>query len=133
MLLGTYKPNLIGKNRLALPVKLRKEISGDRLVLAVGFDECILGFEEKKWAEVTAADLARPLSDAEGRDLRRKMCAGAAVVKLGVQGRFVIPEEMAQYAGIKEAVVLIGAGDHFEIWDQKKWEAYRQKLDRKKS
>ena len=69
MLLGTYEPNLIGKNRLALPTKLRKEISGSRVVLAIGFDECILGFEERKWEQVTASDLARPLSDSEGREL----------------------------------------------------------------
>ena len=96
MLLGTYEPNLISKNRLALPAKLRKEITGDRVVLAVGFDDCILGFEEKKWEQVTASDLARPLSDAEGRDLRRKMFAGAEAIDLGIQGRFVIPEAMAE-------------------------------------
>lgn len=127
MLLGTYKPNLIGKNRLALPVRLRKEIKGSRLVLATGFEKCILGFEEKKWEEVTAPDLSRPLSDSEGRDLRRKMFAGAAVVELGVQGRFVIPEAMAKYAGIKEKVVLIGAGDHFEIWEEARWQNYLKK------
>lgn len=124
MLLGTYKPNLIGKNRLALPTKLRNEISGNRIVLAVGFDQCVLGFEEKKWQEVTAADLGRPLSDSEGRNLRRKMFAGAEVIDLGVQGRFVIPEEIAEYAGIKKEIVIIGAGDHFEIWDKNRWEIY---------
>ncbi len=47
MLLGTYKPTLIGKNRLLLPIRLRKEIVGNKLVLSVGFEDCILGFEEK--------------------------------------------------------------------------------------
>ncbi|MFC1727661.1 division/cell wall cluster transcriptional repressor MraZ [Patescibacteria group bacterium] len=129
MLLGTYRPNLISKNRLALPMKLRKEVTGKRLVLAIGFDKCILGFEEKKWQEVTASDLSRPISDPEGRDLRRKMFSGATVIELGVQGRFVIPDVMAEYAQINKKVVLVGAGDHFEIWDEGKWQAYSKKLE----
>lgn len=128
MLLGTYKPSLIGKRRIALPGKIGKEIEGKKVVLTTGFEECILGFGEKSWEKVTAADLSRPLSDSEGRELRRKMFAGAAVVDLGVQGRFVIPETMAKYAGIKKGVVLIGAGDHFEIWSEDKWETYSKKI-----
>lgn len=126
MLLGTYKPKLIGERRIALPGKIRREIGGKKIVLTIGFEKCILGFEEKKWEEVTASDLSRPLSDSEGRELRRKMFAGAAVVKLGVQGRFVIPERMAKYAGIREEVTLIGAGDHFEIWDPLSWQKYKE-------
>lgn len=131
MLLGTYKPKLIGERRITLPGKIRKEIKGKKIVLAVGFEKCILGFEEKKWEEVTASDLSRPLSDAEGRNLRRKMFAGAAVVELGAQGRFVVPKSMAKYAGIKEEVMLIGAGDHFEIWEEGEWQNYLGKIEKK--
>jgi MraZ protein len=130
VLLGTFKPTLIGKNRMALPVKLRKEIAGKRLVLAIGFEDCILGFEEKKWEEVTAVDLSRPLSDTEGRALRRKMCMNAVAITLDSQGRFVIPEMMAKSAGIEEDVTLIGAGDHFEIWDSTSWKQYLAKIEK---
>lgn len=130
MLLGTYKPTLIGKNRIALPMKLRKEIAGNRIVLAIGFEDCILGFEEKKWEEVTAIDLSKPLSDAAGRDLRRKMCMNAVVITLDSQGRFVIPGVMAEYAGIEEDVTLIGAGDHFEIWEATRWTGYKKKIEK---
>ena len=129
MLLGTYQPTLIGKNRLALPAKLRKEISGDRLVLAIGFEECILGFEEKKWEEATAVDLATALSDKQGRDLRRKMFSQAEVVELDSQGRIVVPESLINDRELKEDIVVIGAGDHFEIWNKKQWEDYRLQME----
>jgi len=129
MLLGTYEPTLIGKNRLALPAKLRKEISGDRLVLAIGFEECILGFEEKKWEEATAVDLATALSDKQGRDLRRKMFSQAEVVELDSQGRIVVPESLTSDRELKEEIVVIGAGDHFEIWNKKQWEDYRLQME----
>ena len=129
MLLGTYEPTLIGKNRLALPKKLRKEISGDRLVLAIGFEKCILGFEEKKWEEATAVDLATALSDKQGRDLRRKMFSQAEVVELDSQGRIVVPESLTSDRELKEEIVVIGAGDHFEIWNKKQWEYYRLQME----
>lgn len=128
MLLGTYQPNLIGKNRLSLPAKLRKEIKGDRLVLTVGFEECILGFEEEKWQEVTSVDLARPISDKEGRDLRRRMFSRSAVVELDSQGRFVVPENLIGIGDLKGEIIVIGAGDHFEIWNKVVWEEYRKKI-----
>jgi len=130
MLLGTYQPTLIGKNRLVLPTKLRKEIKGNKVVLSIGLEECIFGFEEKEWEKVTAADLARPISDAEGRMMRRRLCMNAEVVKLDSQGRFVIPEKMVKYAGVKNEVVLIGAGDHFEIWNKDNWGEYQKKLEK---
>lgn len=127
MLLGTFATNLIGKNRLVLPSKLRKEISGERIVLSVGFEPCLFGFAEKKWEEVTAAELSRPLSDQEGRDLRRKMFSQAVVVEIDSHSRFVVPENLLN-APLGGPMTIIGAGDHFEIWEKKKWEEYEKKL-----
>jgi len=127
MLLGTFVTNLIGKNRLVLPSKLRKEISGERIVLSVGFEPCIFGFAEKKWEEVTASDLSRPLSDQEGRDLRRKMFSNAVVVEIDSHNRFVVPENLIKVP-LGGPITIIGAGDHFEIWEAKKWQKYSEGL-----
>ena len=125
MFLGTFKPKLIDKGRLALPKKIREELKSRKVVLTIGFDKCIFGFDERDWEKIVSPELERPLfSDAEGRQLRRKMCAEAMVFKLGAQGRFVLPERMMKYAGIKAQLVLIGAGDHFEIWEKDEWEKY---------
>ena len=126
MFLGTFEPNLMERGRIALPKKIREEAEGRRLVLTVGFEDCIFGFTEKIWEEVTRPELGRPLfSDKEGRDLRRKMCASAVNIELDAQGRFIIPDSMLEFVGIKEQLIVIGAGDHFEIWNKQKWEEYR--------
>jgi len=132
MFLGTYQPNLIGKGRIALPKKIRNELAGERMVLTIGFDKCIFGFSEKDWEEIIKPELSRPLfSDPEGRELRRKMCMEAAVVSLDSQGRFVMPEPMMKFAGIEEGLTLIGAGDHYEIWDSTSWKNYLTKIENK--
>lgn len=128
MFLGTFEPNLMEKGRIALPKKIREEMGSGRTVLTIGFEECIFGFTERTWEEIVKTEISRPLfSDREGRDLRRKMCAEAVNIELDSQGRFVIPERMLSFAGIRERLVVIGAGDHFEIWDKEKWEEYRVK------
>ena len=130
MFLGTFETKLIGKNRLVMPAKLKREIGSERLVLTIGFEQCIFGFRENDWAQAVAPELSRPFfSDEKGRDLRRKIGANALVVDLDSQGRFVMPESMAVFAGIATGgVTLIGAGDHFEIWQTERWEKYRQKM-----
>ena len=129
MFLGTFAPNLMDRGRLALPKKVREELTDGRLILTVGFEKCIFGFTEKIWEEVTKSELSKPLfSDQTARDLRRKMCAEAVNIELDSQGRFIIPPAMMKYAGIDSKIVIIGAGDHFEIWDEKQWAEYRNKL-----
>lgn len=64
----------------------------------------------------------------EGLKSRRKMFTGAEEVAIDAQGRIVIPESLLKYAEIKskddEEMMVIGAGDHLEIWDRKKWQEY---------
>lgn len=118
----------MGKGRVALPKKMRAELKTKKIVLTIGFENCIFGFNEKDWEEIVKPELQRPLfSDEEGRSLRRKMCMEAMIVELGAQGRFIIPERMVEYAGIKNEVTLIGAGDHFEIWNSVNWQNYKEK------
>lgn len=130
MFLGTYQAKFIDKNRLVMPAKLRDEIGSKRIILTVGFEECIFGFREKDWEEVVRPELLKPFfSDSQSRNLRRKMCFNAQMIDLTTLSRFVIPESMVRFAGIKEEeVTIIGAGDHFEIWDAKKWQEYSKKL-----
>ncbi len=129
MFLGSFEPNLMDKGRIALPKKIREELGSSRLILTIGFEECIFGFTEKMWEEVTKPELTRPLfSDKEGRDLRRKMYSEAINIELDSQGRCVIPKSMLDFAGISESLIVIGAGDHFEIWEKREWEEYRKRL-----
>lgn len=126
MFLGTFAPNLMEKGRIALPKKIREELTGNKLVLTIGFETCIFGFSQASWDEVIKPELSRPLfSDKQGRDLRRQMCAAAVNIELDSQGRLVMPQEMVEFAQISQKVLIIGAGDHFEIWSNQKWEEYR--------
>lgn len=129
MFLGSFEPNLMDRGRIALPKKIREELGSSRLILTIGFEKCIFGFTEKMWEEVTKPELSRPLfSDKEGRDLRRKMYSEAINIELDSQGRCVIPKIMMDFVSIENKLIVIGAGDHFEIWSKDGWEEYRRTL-----
>lgn len=129
MLLGEYQHQLTKGNRLALPSKIRSEIKGNQLVLAKGFERCILGYEKEAWEKMAEAELQKPVSEKEARQIRRQLFAGASQAEIDQQGRVVIPGNLLDYAGVKSAMSVVGAGDHFEIWEQDNWQQYLDKIN----
>lgn len=128
LFLGEYSHRLTEGNRLALPKKIRAEISGDEVILAAGFESCIAGFDRKMWEEIAKKQLEVPLYETRGRVLRRQMFANAMILPIDSQGRVVLPQSLTNWAGIKEEVTVIGTGDHFEIWDNSKWQEYSKTI-----
>lgn len=122
MFLGEYQTNFSGKGRVILPKKFRKELgSGKELVLSRGFEGCIWGFSKEGFAKEATQQLEISASDKKARDLRRYLFSAAEVVELDEQGRFVIPGSLLQHARLSDEVVIIGAGDHLEIWQPGTW------------
>ncbi len=122
---GEYKHNLTEKNRVSLPKRFRVEIDGDEVILAKGGDACIEGFDRFKWQEIVKVHLEVPFTEDKGREIRRRVFSSAQLVELDKQGRMVLPEQMLIWTGLKgkigEPVIVVGVGDHFEIWEEAKW------------
>jgi len=131
MFLGEYNHNLTSGKRLALPKKIRNRITGDEVILARGTENCINGFDKVAWEKAGNEYLAVPLYEEKGRKIRRQMFAGAQEATIDVQGRVVLPDVLMSWAGIKGEMTVIGAGDHFEIWDSSTWKTYLRKIEAK--
>lgn len=126
MFLGEYKHNLTKGNRLALPSKIRGEIDVQEIVLARGFEACILAYQKSTWEEMSKVELAKPVSEEEARKIRRQLFSGAILIEIDQQGRIVMPKNLLDHAKIKTTVIVIGAGDHFEIWEESSWQKYKE-------
>jgi len=124
MFLGTFTPVLASTGQVALPSKIRSSLGGDRAIITTGFDKCVNGFSVGDWNVIAQSELVKPLSTPEGRKIRHQMFANAIEVDLDDQGRCVIPESLRKFANIKTQIVVVGAGDHFEIWDKDEWLSY---------
>ncbi len=128
LFLGEYDHALDDRGRVTLPRKIRQEIEDREVVLAKGFDPCMFGFDKGSWEREAAKHLEAPVTDEKARNVRRYLFAGAQKVEVDKLGRILLPAQLKEYASIAREVVIIGAGDHFEIWDQAKWKEHAASL-----
>ncbi|MBI5019646.1 division/cell wall cluster transcriptional repressor MraZ [Candidatus Gottesmanbacteria bacterium] len=128
LFLGEYEHNLDDRARVTLPRKIRAEITGEEIVLARGFEGCIFGFDKESWEKEAGKHLDTPVTDEKGRQVRRYLFAGAQKVEIDKLGRILLPVQLKDHSSIVREVKVIGAGDHFEIWDAKRWRAYASQM-----
>jgi MraZ protein len=124
MFLGTFSSKLAPQNQFVLAAKLARNLKSNRLVISQGFDKCIYGFDVDEWQKIAEAELLKPLLTGEGRQMRQQVFSKAEEVDLDKQRRFVLPDYLLEHAGLKDELMVIGAGDHFEIWDKDEWLSY---------
>ena len=119
------------KGRLMLPPEYREEVlrhaPDGRLMLTNNFDGAVSGYPMPAWEQVEASFQGANMLDSRVRDIERFLIAGAMEVTLDKQGRILIPPHLRAFAGLDKEMVLAGVGTKFEIWDQGRFEARRQK------
>ena len=128
MFLGEYQPNITEGSRIALPKKLRDQIRGEELILSKGFERCIFVYDKEDWVTETQKQVENPITDSRTRDIKRFMFSGATETSIDIQGRIVLPANLKDYAGVDKRTVVIGAGDHVEIWDPEKWSKHSERI-----
>jgi MraZ protein len=126
--LGEYEHNLDDKGRLAVPARFREDL-GDGVVITRGFDRCLMGFPRAVWTRLAEQVSNLSLGQGEARNLRRLLFSGAADIMLDRQGRILIPQNLREYAGLGEQVIVAGLNTHFEIWSNERWQEVLDSLD----
>lgn len=121
---GEYLVSVTGQGRIVLPKKIRELLKGNSFVITKGFDACLAGFDREDWESRAKELLSVSLLDRENIEKRRSLFASAAYVDIDEQGRFVIPRNLFKMLDINTKAVIIGVGDHFEVWNEQRWEAY---------
>ncbi len=129
MLLGEYTHTLDDKKRLTLPKKF-KDTLGKKLVVTRGLDNCLFVYAEKEWAEIATRLRELSFAQADTRGFNRFMFSGAAEVGVDSAGRILLPEHLKKFAALKSKVILAGVADRVEIWDEKRWSAYQDRIER---
>lgn len=133
MLIGEYIHTIDDKNRMSLPAKFRKEL-GNKIVITPGLDQCLFIFTMKEWAKVSKK-LSNSESDlsflsADKRSFNRFMFGRAAEVELDSIGRILLPTFLKERINLKNSAVVVGVEDRVEVWNEKVWEAYKEKIEK---
>ncbi|MGD9559525.1 MAG: division/cell wall cluster transcriptional repressor MraZ [Oscillospiraceae bacterium] len=125
MLKGEHRCALDDKSRLNFPAKLRDEM-GEAFIITRWLDDCLVAFPQGEWERI--AELLAEKGVVKSRDVLRFLYAGAEDVCPDKQGRILIPAHLRQHAGLDKDVVVIGVGQHAEIWDAEAWSGMAGRL-----
>jgi len=129
MFFGSYAHSLDDKNRLVIPSKMRSEI-GARLYIMKGFDGAVSLFTEKSFEKLMAEFNSLPFNKKDARSYLRTQLATTSELELDKAGRVILPGNLLEKYSISKNVMVIGMGDHIEVWDAKAYESYEAEADK---
>jgi MraZ protein len=126
-LTGTHSCTLGEQYGLTLPKRVRQQL-GEKPLRTLYVAP---GPEQSLWL-YTAGGLERlnerlersPAGDSRVRQARRLCFAQAEKCDVDRSGQMHLPDHLAGYAGLQQEVVLLGVGDHLEVWDARRWQEY---------
>ena len=123
MLIGEYHHNLVNKGRLTLPSKFREEL-GEDIVITRGFENTLLVYTSKVFEQMAQSINSLPFTKQDSRNFQRFFLSGATAGEFDKQGRINITSILLSYADLTKECVIIGLGDHLEIWSLENWNAF---------
>ncbi len=124
---GQAEYSVDSKGRVAVPAKMRNALKPEAkntFTLTRGFEKCIFMYPQDHW-EIMEADIgALNTYRSDTRDFIRGILMWAEEVTLDAQGRIGVPRTLAEFAGITDRALIIGALDHIEIWNPDTFQVY---------
>jgi MraZ protein len=126
---GLYEHSLDSKDRLTVPARFRSALA-DGVVLSKGLDPCVDLYTPQGFERVSDTYLAphSPFSS-DARKMRRRFHGGSFDEKLDSAGRVRLPKPLVEHAGLDGPCVIVGAGEHLEIWKAGAWASHEAELD----
>ncbi|MGN1097319.1 MAG: division/cell wall cluster transcriptional repressor MraZ [Clostridia bacterium] len=121
--IGEYCFNMDTKGRITLPAKYREEL-GEGFYVTKGYDGCLSVYDKKQWAKFSGEIKSLPVPRRAARFSQRTFLSGADKPVPDKQGKILISLSHREYAKLTKEVVIVGVGDHIEIWDQQRWIDY---------
>ena len=122
---GISQLNLDVKGRLAIPARHRDallERCAGHLVITADADRCLLVYPLPDWELIQQKLEGLSNLDPRVRELQRRLIGFAVDVDLDGAGRVLISPALREYAQLDKAVVLVGQGRKFKLWNKDNWE-----------
>ena len=128
MFRGANKLTLDIKGRMVMPTRYRERLQercGGKLVVTVDRDKCLLIYPMPDWEEIERKLMRLPSLEPRSRRLQRLMVGHATEVELDGHGRILLPPNLREFGSLVRDATLIGQGQHFELWDEARWNEKR--------
>ena len=118
MFQGASSLSLDAKGRLSVPTRHRDVLAATasgQLTITKHPHGCLMVFPRPEWEKFRERLAQLPMS---AQWWKRTFLGNAMDVDMDGTGRVLIAPELRAAAGLTKAAVLLGMGNHFELWDK---------------
>ncbi len=123
MYFGSFTHNLDEKGRLMIPRKMREEL-GYKVYIMKGFEGSLSLYNEERYQKLVEEFSRLSFNQSKVRDYLRLQFASTYEMEVDKLGRVQIPTALLTKYNISKEVLVLGIGDHIEVWDKAKYEEY---------
>ena len=127
MFQGASSLSLDAKGRLSVPARHRDMLSvmaNGQLTLTKHPHGCLMMFARPEWEKFRQKIAELPMS---AQWWKRIFLGNAMDVEIDATGRVLVSPELREAAGMSKDIMLLGMGNHFELWDKATYEAQEAK------
>ncbi len=131
MFKGVFEHQLDDKNRLRIPSKFKKELTGEHgektYSFFRGMNNCICVMADELLDETISVLAEEGIS--ESSEASTLFFGNIFSAEEDAQGRVVLPTVLKKMAGITKNIITLGKGKRLEIWSAEKYYAYIEGID----
>ena len=109
--MGEFRHNIDAKGRLIIPSKLREQC-------------CLALYTQEGWNDYYQKLQTLPKTKREARNFVRIITSRASECEFDKLGRVNIPNVLRIEGKLEKECIIVGVGDHVEIWNQNIWDDY---------
>lgn len=123
MLAAYYEHNVDAQKRVTMPSQYRKGFEKAICIIPSPDKDsvCLYVYDEDEWNRVCAGLQAKAVNAAVRR-YQRMLNKSVTFADLDKAGRVTLTQELMDYAGITDKVVIMKNTSHIEIWSQENWD-----------
>ncbi len=126
-LVGEYNHTLDAKNRIFIPAKFR-EYLGDNFYITRKMNKpCLAVYSQEEMEQIS--EKLNSFPDSEVSDIREFFFSKSSQVTPDANGRVLLLPALLSYADICKNAVIIGAGNHLQIWSEDAWNEQERNRD----
>ena len=134
ILIGEHELTIDHKNRLLIPAEIRKKLiperDGTSFFLVIGKNRKPWLYAENYYQHLVSLRQQALTPDDDVLTFNQYHFAMVSQVEWDKQGRIQLREKTLKRTGTQKEVILIGAGDHLELWNRSDWENQSEELSK---
>ncbi len=131
MFKGMFEHQLDDKNRLRIPSKFKKELTGESGEKSYSFfrgmNRCICVMADDELDDTIGGLASEGIS--ESNQASTLFFGSIFSAEEDAQGRVVLPSVLRKMAGIQKDVITLGRGNRLEIWAAERYYEYIEGID----